>query len=235
MKIPVYLALSAAEFLTCAALPQKPAWMACHFSSGGTGLSNIPDALPHGSLLLLDDSTPWQEHDFDLILSQLSNAVSTLQPDALLLDFQRPGVDAVQSLAQAIAEQLPCPVAVSSCYAEKLTCPIFLPPGPLYKPLADYLKPYENREIWLDAAPTCGQMIVTPAGTKYLPQVNEVFAEDTHFDEALHCHYKIKIEKDQIVFTLSRGIGDLAAWLEEAQSLGVSCAVGLYQELDSIL
>lgn len=235
MAIPVYLALSAAEFLTCASLPPKPAWMACHFSSDGTGLSNIPDTLPPGSLLIVDDSTPWQGHDSDLILTQIKNAVSMLRPDALLLDFQRPGVDAVQSLAKVIAEQLPCPVAVSSCYAENLTCPIFLPPGPLYKPLSDYLKPYQNREVWLDAAPTCGQMIVTPAGANYIPEINTFLPKSSHFDKSLHCHYRTKIEEDQIIFTFSRSCDDLVGWLGEAESLGVSCAIGLHQELRSIL
>lgn len=235
MGIPIYLALSAAEFLTCAVLPPKAAWMACHFSPGGNGLCNLPDSLPGDSLLIFDDSTPYQEHDFNLILSQLSDAVATLKPDAILLDFQRPGVAEVRALVALITEQLPCPVIVSSLYAENLDCGIFLPPGPLDKPLAEYLKPYQGREIWLDAAPVCAQIVITEQSSQYTPHPMEVVDGSWHFDAALHCHYRSKIEEQQIVFTLSRSCNDLAPWFEEAEKNGVSCVVGLYQELKEIL
>lgn len=231
MPILTFLALSAAEFLNCTALPPRAAWMACHFSPGGNGLCNLPAGLPADSLLILDDSTPYQDHDPDQILSQLADAVKALNPKALLLDFQRPNVPSVQSLTNLIVHRLPCPVAVSSCYAETLDCPIFLPPGPLHQPLADYLKPHQGREIWLDVAPTRAQIIVTPDSSQYLPLANEPLSDSAHFDASLHCHYQTRIEDDRIVFTLARSCEALTAWLEEAESLGVSCAVGLYQEL----
>lgn len=234
MPIPIYLALTPAEFLSCEALPHKSAWMACHFSACGKGLSTIPDTLPRGSLLILDDSTPYQGHDPDLILSQLSDAVSAIKPDALLLDLQRPNTEQVQSLALTLIRQLPCPVIVSSCYADSLDCPIFLPPGPLCQPLAEYLKPYRGRDIWLDAAPVCAQLWVTAEGTQYLPQPNGTLSETVHFDEALHCRYGMKVDENRITFTLARTCSDLPGWLAEAEALGVSGAVGLYREMIDI-
>ena len=235
MEIPVYLALSAAEFYTCETLPPKAAYMACRFSPGGNGLSNIPDFLPKDSLLILDDSNPYQNHDFDLILSQLENAVSGLKPVALLLDFQRHGIEPVQRLVNIITAALPCPVVVSSFYAEALDCPVFLPPGPLYKPLTDFLRPYKNRQIWLDAAPVCAQMVITPKTAQYISQMPEFCDPHGHYDPSLHCHYHIKIEQEQIVFTFSRGCDSLAAWLQEAETLGVCGAVGLYHELNGFI
>ena len=34
--------------------PKRTAYMACHFSPGGLGLSNIPYALPPDSLILIE-------------------------------------------------------------------------------------------------------------------------------------------------------------------------------------
>ena len=45
MGLPLYLAMTAAELSAAEALPRKMAYMACHFSLYGTGLSNIPEQL----------------------------------------------------------------------------------------------------------------------------------------------------------------------------------------------
>ncbi len=235
MEIPIYLALFSSEFLTCPELPQNPAWMACHFSYAGSGLTNIPASLPAGSVLIVDDSIPYLQHDCDLILSQLSDAVSLLRPAAVLLDFQRPNIPEVQLLADLLTKRLPCPVVVSACYAASLDCPIFLPPAPIYLPVAEYLQPYQDREIWVDCAPICGKFVVTAESSQYTSQANTPIDKSWHCDTALHCHYRTQIEENRITFSLARTCDDLSAWLKEASQLGVSCAVGLYQELKNIL
>ena len=48
MAIGRYFAMTAAEIRGCSALPAGIAWMACHFSPYGTGLSNLPPELPEG-------------------------------------------------------------------------------------------------------------------------------------------------------------------------------------------
>ena len=234
MEIPIYLAMTSAEFLTCTNLPPRMGWMACHFSSCNGGLSNLPDRLPPESVLILDDSTPFQEHDCNLVVSQLYDAVSAFHPAALLLDFERPGNQQMYHLIKSITERLPCPVVVPSIYADRFDYPIFLPSGPLYQPLADYLKPYRKREIWLDAAPVRAQMVITPESAQYIPQAYEIPTDSCLFDTSLHCHYQTKVEEDQIIFTFSRTCADLVPWLLEAEQLGVCCAVGLYQELRDI-
>ncbi|MBE6917011.1 MAG: hypothetical protein E7470_03765 [Ruminococcaceae bacterium] len=231
MPIPIYLAMTGAEFLTCTQLPTRLGWMACHFSPSGEGLCNFPAQLPPNSLLILDDSTPYQDHGCDVILSQLSDAVTKLHPAALLLDFQRPDHDGLRTLTERIVSTLSCPVVVSSCYADTLDCPIFLPPEPLWQPLPEYLEPYRNREIWLDAAPICAQVLVDKDTSHYLPLSYTTCDACPHYDDTLHCRYHIKIEQEQIVFSLCRSCAELASWLAEAEALGVKGAVGLFQEL----
>ena len=46
MAITPFLAMTAAEFRKKEDLPDKIAWMACHFSPYGLGLSNLPQRLP---------------------------------------------------------------------------------------------------------------------------------------------------------------------------------------------
>ena len=75
MPIPCYLALTAAEFANANQLPEKIAWMACHFSCYGTGLSNFPEDLPGGSVIILNDRTPPDKHDPQRILEQLQQLV----------------------------------------------------------------------------------------------------------------------------------------------------------------
>ena len=89
MAIAPFLAMTAAEMHSCASLPEKVAWMACHFSPYGLGLSNLPKTLPPGSLLMMDDITPPQGHDPDLIAAQLEECVQKFQCSGVLLDFQR--------------------------------------------------------------------------------------------------------------------------------------------------
>ena len=58
MAIAPFLAMTAAEMQNSSQLPPKIAWMACHFSPYGLGLSNLPKELPSDSLLMVDDITP---------------------------------------------------------------------------------------------------------------------------------------------------------------------------------
>ena len=164
MPLPVYLALTAAQFQQPEALPSHPAWMACHFSCYGTGLSNCPEKLPDNTLLILNDRTPVWDHDPEKILAQLNKIVQENNSPGILLDFQRPSVPLAAAIAKTLTEGLRCPVAVTEHYAADLSCPVFLSPVPLHRPLKTYLEPWSNRPIWLDIALDSQQMTVTREG-----------------------------------------------------------------------
>ena len=223
-----YLAMTGAEFDHCSQLPPKLGYMACHFSSYSTGLSNLPRFLPDGSLLILNDRTPICGHDPQRIYDQLEDILSRFSCCGLLLDFQRESTE-VPAIIQKLLS-LPYPVIVSSLFAEKLDCPIFLPPVPLLTPLEDYLAPYHNREIWLEAALDALQIAVTKQGCTFVPTT---WSEEElkHKAQELFCHYQAAISPEKVVFTLKRTKNDLVELLEEAKKLGVRHAVGLYQEL----
>lgn len=229
MAIACYLAMTAAEFFTCEHLPANIAWLACHFSSSGPGLSNIPKSLPSHSVLMIDDSTPFQNHDPEYIVQQLQEAISAFDIQTILLDFQRASNPDVQTLVSMLQRALPCPVAAPPEYAQG-DSPVFLPPCPLSKPLTAHLSPYRGRQIWLDAAPLPMQITVTAGGCTYHTLPVGLSWDTPHYESALHCNYSICIQDDQIIFTLRRDADAFRDWLQEAASLGVSAAIGLYQE-----
>ncbi len=229
MAITHYLAMTAAEFSTCEHLPAHIAWLACHFSPSGPGLSNIPKALPKHSLLMVDDSTPFQNHQSEYIIQQLQEAISSFDVQAIILDLQRPDDPDVQALVSLLQQALPCPVAAPPEYTQR-DFPVFLPPCPLNKPLKAHLAPYQGRQVWLDAAPLPMQITVTGKGCTYQTLPVSQCCDAPHRESTLHCNYSISAEDDRITFTLCRDADAFHDWLQEAESLGVSAAIGLYQE-----
>lgn len=234
MAIRPFLAMTAAEIRGTETLPSKTAWMACHFSPYSTGLSNLPKALPPGSMVILDDITPIHGHDAEAITVQLRSRLEEMECSGVLLDFQRPGYEEAKLLARRLSEALPCPVGVSALYGKGLTCPVFLPPVPPDVSLADYLAPWNGREIWLELALDGEIITLTPAGATTAPLPPAAQLSGGHRDERLHCHYQIHTDADSARFTLFHTTEDLDALLTEGEALGVTRAVGLYQELHSI-
>lgn len=231
MAIKRYLAMTAAEIGDSAALPSNVAWMACHFSPYTTGLSNRPKTLPPGSVLILNDVTPIHGHDPKVITDQLRECVEALECVGVLLDLQRTGNAETAALVQVLAGALPCLTAVSEPYARDVDSPVFLPPPPLHVPLGEYLAPWQDREVWLEMALDGEVITLTEAGAAFWPLAMGEAFEDGHREETLHCHYRIDMEENAARFTLRRTREDLDALLEEAEGLGVTTAVGLYQEL----
>lgn len=225
MVLPLYLACTCTEFTVCSPLPEHPAWMACHFSPYGTGLCNLPPALPKGSMVILNDRVPIGGHDPGTVLEQLRE----LEFSCLLLDFQRPHVEETTAMVQALTAGLGCPVGVSEIYAGGSDCPVFLPPPPLDTPLVEHLAPWDGREIWLEAA--LGGLVwqVTEQGAQSHPLPR--LPGSGRRDEALFCHYHISPTGDRVDFSLWRDREDLDALLKKAQALGVNRAIGLWQEL----
>ena len=231
MALPLYLAMTAAELSSHSEIPQHFAWMACHFSPWSEGVTNIPETLPQGAMLILNDRMPCQGHCPDLVAHQLRDAVQKLECESVLLDFQRPPEPEANAIIQALVEELPCPVAVSENYAKELDCPVFLPPSPLHRTLADHLSSRTGREIWLEAALCQEDIVVTSAGVSYVPQFPPDHLDGGFMEENLCSRYRTQVAENEVRFTLYDTWESLEKKLEQAQTLGVARAVGLFQEL----
>ncbi len=228
MEIRRFLAMTDQELAQCNPPPQNIGWMACHFSHDG-GITNLPNTLPPHSLLILDDSVPPNNCDPKRIWETILSQLQIHRCFGLLLDFQRPDLPENRTVAKALAA-LPFPVAVSHTYGQELTCGIFLPPVPPDTPLAEYLAPHRGREVWLELGMDTLQLQLTPEGCSR-KTVDGCKQPLPFSDKALHCHYRIDCEENRATFTLQRTGEDLRSLLKEAETLGVTTAVGLYQEL----
>ena len=233
MPIAHYLAMTAAEMAGNSAFPRHAAWMACHFSPSGVGLSNLPNWLPPDCLLILDDSTPIHDHAPERIASELSGCMEKFQCAGLLLDFQRPGEAQTRELIAHLCEALPSPVVVSDVYAEELDCPVFLSPVAPDEAMASRLARWQGREVWLDTTMEGLEIVLTEKGAKSATLPHQKYPDCGLEDRLLHCHYRISLSENSAVFTLWRTKSDISAQLEEAEALGVTAAVGLYQEFGS--
>jgi hypothetical protein len=231
MAMEPFLAMTAAEIRNISVFPGKIAWMACHFSPFGLGLSNLPRALPVGSLLMVDDVTPPHGHDPVFIAEQISAVVTDYQCCGVLLDFQRTGYDETREIAQHLLSALPCPVAVSDQLAKDLDCPVFLPPVPPSVPLEAHLTPWKDREIWLELGLDGEMLTVTELGCEVTPLPHPDLGAQGFLDEELCCHYQIATNEKSASFTLWRTKKNISKLVDEATRLGITTTVGLYQEL----
>lgn len=189
----------------------------------------MPAELPEGSMLILNDRIPVCGHDPEAIVQQMEQIISTCKPSCVLLDLQREGNSLTATVAKRLADSLPCPVGITPHYGKDLAHPVFLPPPPLNCTLEEYLLPWAQREIWLEAALTNAVITVTEDGSQY-KEISD--APNPRFaDKELHCHYRADISEDAVRIYLQRTPDDLSALLRKAESLGVTRAAGLYQEL----
>lgn len=232
MALPFYLAMTAGELLGNPSQPRNLAYMACHFSPYGTGLSNCPKELPEESLLILNDRIPIRGHDRDIMNTQLADMADRWNLRGILLDFQRNGCEEVTELTGYLVETAPCPVIVSQTYADGLDCPVFLPPVPLDVPIGEYVRPFHRREVWLEMALdgleiSLGKDVARRTGLPY-----PAFDGKEFVDSGLHCHYHMELEKEKARFFLRRTREDIDALLTEAENLGITAAVGLWQEFN---
>ena len=231
MALPLYLAMTAAEMSSENPIPANFAYMACHFSPHSQGLSNLPTTLPEKAMLILNDNSPCQGHSPGLVADQLAKLIDTFQCESLLLDFQRPSCPETKQVIKAIISAIETPIAISSGHDKDWDGPIFLPPCPIHIPLDVYLAPWKGREIWLEAALCQEDVRITEDGASFIPHFPPDGLLEGFFDEGLCCNYRSRIHDNSIIFTLFDTPESLEKKLSHAQSLGVSRAVGLWQEL----
>ena len=234
MALEPFLAMTAAEITGNRPLPPKLAWMACHFSPYGPGLSNLPKALPPGSLLMVDDVTPMGSHDPQTIRDQVCRCTEVFDCFGILLDFQRPGDSKTAALVEFLSQTLPCPMAVSHLYGEHTDSPLCIPPIPPSEPPEAYLSQWKHRPLWLELSAEAEEITVTEEGSA-VTSLPFFEAKSTDFyAEPLLCHYRQEIREDAVVFTLYRTGEDQSALLETINAQGVTTTLGLYQEFFAI-
>lgn len=230
MAIRPFLAMTAAEMRETPTLPQKAAWMACHFSPYGRGLSNLPRELPANSLLMVDDITPIHGHDPEIITRQLIQCSNTLEFYGILLDFQRAGNPETAELVRYLSDVIPCPLAISEAYAHAADLPVFVSPVPPSAALQEHLSSWTSRKIWLDVS-TWGELLTLTEDSCSTQALSpQDFPEEGFPEKRLHCHYKAVQTGNNVRFSLWRTHEDFCALLEEAEHLGIVNAVGLFQE-----
>lgn len=231
MSIPLFFAISREDIQKNPDLPANIAWMSCHFSPVGPGLTDLPRHLPRGAMLILDDRIPMRGHQPELIVEQLRSAVTELACGWLLLELQREG----QPLpVERIIREVPCPVGVTPGYAAGMDCAVFLPPVPPHMPLVEYLKPWAGRQLWLEVALDGADVTVTPTGSTVTPVPFPEVPVSSHQDQELCCHYTISTQKDAARFSLFRTPDDIEAQLLQAENTNITLATGLYQELSPL-
>ena len=230
MAIPCYLAMTAAEISAADQLPPHTGWLACHFSSYSTGLSNLPRSLPPDSMIIINDRIPLHHHDPEYILDQCLQLYESLIPAYFLLDLQRPGDDLARQITQLLSAKLPCPVGVSSLYGKELCCPVFLPPPPMHMPLAEYLLPWKGRPIWLEAVTEGAVITVDTNGCQFHATAPIDLPEPLFEERTLHFLYHTELLDHAVSFQLLRDQQRLQDYLQHAEELGVTLAAGLYQQ-----
>ena len=185
-------------------------------------------------MVILNDRIPIRGHDPGLIADQLLTLYETLHPTRFLLDLQRSSCPETAAAAHRIIDTLPCPVGVTEQYAKDLNCPVFLAPPPLDMTLADYLHPWSGREIWLETAPDACRINVTADGSTVSAIPWDSPPDGSFSDPVLYCSYKAHVTQNCIFFDLYRSAQDITDLLLQAEALGVTKAIGLYQQFYQI-
>ena len=235
MVLPLNLAMTPLEIAVAPVLPDRVAWMSCHFCSDTEGIANIPEDLPKGAMLILNDRESCAGHSPDLVARQLLDLVHRCHCESVLLDFQRPPEPESTVMVSTLVQALPYPVAVTESFAEGLSCPVFLSPCPPHRPLSAHLLPWSGREIWLEAALCQEKITVTKDGTTFSPVYPVKIPEGGFYCDQLHCRYRTSIFENRIEFTLFDTRETLQEKLNAAKELGVCRAVGIWQELGTFL
>lgn len=230
MGIPQYLAMTDGEIAACARLPPRLARMGCHFSVDG--LVGLPQALPSGALLVLDDRVPMAAQDPGRILAQLAEALEKFSCTGLLLDFQQAENAPQRELVRLLARELTVPLAAPPAYAAE-GCRLFLPPVAADQTVEEALSPWAGKKIWLDSAPAAVRLELTKQGCTRTP-LPRMAASGIFKDPGLCCRYSIEPTLNGgFQFTLYRDRCCIEAILEQAAAFGAELAVGLSQEWET--
>lgn len=234
MSIPMYLAMTATDFSVFSILPTHMAWMSAHFSVMDRGLSNLPAALPTGSILILDDQHPWDGHSISAVLRTLQDFLQRNTLLGILLDFERPACPQTLKLAEAITVLCldhGCTAAMPEVFARHEAAAVFLPSRPHWSPKPPSL----GREIWQEVSPAPSRVRISSGkvekevlSTLFFsrPEGRPIFT-----DLELLCQYYTQVRDKGIEVTLFDGPESLEQKLSLWEASGVRLAIGPYRYL----
>lgn len=234
MSIPLFLAITAQEFPNLLSQPQKTAWMSVHFSSSGPGLSNLPHEIPQGSLIILDDQTPWSGHSIETVCREMVALLLMTRAYGLLLDFERPVEPEVVLLSRALCQccrEVGCVMGAPESYAVNPDTAIFISPLPCQVPLERLRIP--GRKLWLDASPTAYQLHISAhsaTGRSAEPGYISAGEPAAFTDQALCCQYRSWLSGDGIDVLLYHTTQTIEEMLEKSNADFIQLAVGLHRE-----
>ena len=231
MDIKRYIAMTRSEFSSFRSSECLPAWMACHFSPYGIGISNLPDVLPEASMIILNDIIPPYEHDPDIIANQLNELASKAKTNTFLLDFQREKNRKTEAIVKELTNKLNGKVGVTEAYAENTTCAVFLTCPLPYQPLSKKISRWDGRDLWLELAVETSIVHISTSGSKITHVNKSILNAKDSYDNVLKSRYLTEINEKQAMITIERNPETLYLLEQEAASYDIELTIGLYQQL----
>ncbi len=233
MSIPFFLAISAQEFPFLSELPSNIAWMSVHFSSYGSGLSNLPHNLPKGSLLILDDQTPWEGHSTEVVCREIVESLLENQATGLLLDFERPATPETNLLTTALSQccrEIGVMLGAPLSYATD-DAAIFISPLPCQTPPERLYQ--KNRKVWLDVSPGAYLIHIGAQGATGQAADQRSFPDGIYpvfTDTELCCSYRSRPNAGGVDILLNHSRESIETMLATLDENAVQLAIGLYRE-----
>lgn len=182
-------------------------------------------------MLIINDMLPPSGHDPVYITEQLSELKESSGFSCLLLDFQREGCTETAKIAKHISLTMDCPVGISEAYAHCCDGPAFLNCAQPHCSLSEKLKLWNGRELWLEAVleAETTRIYRDHCQISFVPYSS---GEDSDSEcDVLRCRYRILHKEDHVELLQYRDIPQLEKLLYEAKDLGVTKAIGLFQQL----
>lgn len=228
MEIPWFPAITQEEIQKLATLPAQFAWMACHFNPEGNGIMDLPETLPPGCILILNDQIPYHGQSGEVIGQQLTECAQRWSLHGVLLDFERPVSEELRETVRMLVSTLPCPVACGkNLEIEGLVSVIQMPP------LSEKPKEYfeSKKGVWLELRKQAeGYRIERDGSKSYSTEEPQGEKLKRLQDTALCVHYHFTVNTENADFVLWRDHKDREKIIEQAKEAGIDTVIGLYQE-----
>ena len=212
MGTDIYVVITGEELAKCSHLPPKIAYLGCHFAGGH--LTNIPQGLPEGSMLLIDDRNP--PGDLPDAFARLSPLLPQLS--GIYLDFQKKSTG--RFFAEGFVKKSPIPVGTPFA---GLGIPVFSARE------LHTLPQKRSFPFWQEGVLSCWELKITKEGCqkKEIPRTEGFSGFE---DKRLFCRYAVSVSEEAAVFTFQNTKDDL---LSELAASGAERAFVFYRGINS--